>query len=197
VRSLTFTVQPGTHVLGTGPNGAARVALFRASAGLWKAGEGRIVRPAPSAILFVPERTYLPPGTLREALLRKEQEHEAEEADIAVVLRAVGVEEAVAHVGGLDVQHDWDDALSLADQERLSFARVLLAAPRFAMLEKPDTLLGTDEAARLIGLLAKRSITVVTFASDDALATCHDRRLVLEAGATWSAQPIHRESYTV
>jgi vitamin B12/bleomycin/antimicrobial peptide transport system ATP-binding/permease protein len=197
LHSLTFTVPPGTHVLVMGPNEAARVALFRASAGLWRAGEGRIVRPAPGAILFVPERTYLPPGTLREALLRTEKEHEADEAHIVAVLGAVGVEDAVARAGGLGVEHDWDDVFSLADQERLSFARVLLAAPSFALLDRPSKLLGVDEAARLIGLLARHSITVVTFESDEALSTCHDQRLVLEAGATWSAQPIHRETYTV
>jgi len=196
VRSLTFAVLPGTRVLVTGPNEAARVALFRASAGLWRAGEGRIVRPAPGAILFVPERPYLPPGTLREALLRTEDPSAADEAPVAAVLRAVGVEDAVARAGGLGVQRDWDDVLSLADQERLSFARVLLAAPRFAVLERPGTLLGIDEAARLIGLLTRRSITVVTFASDEALSACHDQRLVLGTGATWSVQPIHRETYT-
>ena len=62
------------------------------------------------------------------------------------------------------------------------------------MLDGPGTLLGTDAAARLLGLLAERSITVVTFAPDDALAAQHDLRLVLEAGGTWSAQPIHTES---
>jgi putative ATP-binding cassette transporter len=193
LRSLSFSVRPGAHLLVTGPNEAARVALFRASAGLWRAGEGRIVRPPNGAIMFVPERMYLPPGTLREALLRTERAHEADEARIADVLSAVGAEEAVARAGGLGIEQDWDDALSLADQERLLFARILLATPRIAVLERPGTLLGTVEAARLIGLLAARSITVVTFALDDALAACHEQRLVLEAGATWSAQPILRE----
>ena len=100
----------------------------------------------------------------------------------------------VARAGGLSVERDWGDVLALADQQRLAFARVLLAAPRFALLEGPGTLLGTDAAARLLGLLEERSITVVTFAPDDALAAHHDLRLVLEAGGTWSAQPIHIES---
>jgi putative ATP-binding cassette transporter len=196
LRSLTFTVRAGTHLLVTGPNEAARVALFRASAGLWKAGEGRIVRPPNGAIMFVPERTYLPPGTLREALVRTDHEHDADDARIVAVLRAVSAEEAVTHAGGLDAEQDWDDALSLADQERLLFARILLAAPRIVVLEKPGTLVGTWEAARLIGLLAKHGITVVTFAADEALAPCHDRKLVLEVGAAWSAHPAQREDLT-
>jgi putative ATP-binding cassette transporter len=193
LHSLTFAVRPGTHVLVTGPNEEARVALFRASAGLWKAGEGRIERPPNGAIMFVRERTYLPPGTLREALVRTEQAHQADDAQIAAVLRAVGVEQAVTHAGGLGAEHDWDDALSLADQERLLFVRILLAEPRIAVLERPGTLLGTGEATRLIGLLARRSITVVTFAPDDELAACHDQILFLETGTTWKVHPSQRE----
>jgi len=83
--------------------------------------------------------------------------------------------------------------LPLADQQRLAFARVLLAAPRIALLEAPGTLLGTDAAVHLIGLLQERSITVVTFAPDEALAAHHDLRLVLESGGMWNAQSIHVE----
>ena len=86
-------------------------------------------------------------------------------------------------------------AINLASENAvdLAFARVLLAAPRIALLEGPGTLLGTDAAAHLIELLQERSITVVTFASDEALAAHHDQRLVLEAGGLWSAQSIHIE----
>jgi putative ATP-binding cassette transporter len=191
LQSLSVAVAPGSHVLVTGQNEGARVALFRASAGLWRAGEGRIVRPPPGSILFVPERPYLPPGTLREALLRTGQERDGDDTRINAVLRAVGIEEMVARAGGLNVQGDWGDVLSLADQQRIAMARVLLAAPRFALLEAPGTLLGTDTAARLLGLLEQRSITVVTFASDESLAAYHDLRLKLDLGGTWSMQPLH------
>jgi putative ATP-binding cassette transporter len=197
LHALTFTVRPGSNVLVTGPNEAARVALFRASAGLWRAGNGRIARPPNGCIMFLPERMYMPPGTLRESLVRVDGIQGADDVHIAAVLRAVGVEEAVANAGGLGAEHDWDDVISLADQERLLFARILLAAPCVAVLERPGTLLGTAEAARLMGLLARRSITVVTFAPDDALAACHDQKLVLEAGTTWSIQAIRHEDFTV
>jgi putative ATP-binding cassette transporter len=194
LRSLTLAIEPGTRVLVNGPNEAARVALFRASAGLWKAGAGRIVRPSAGQILFVQERPYLPPGTLREALLRTDHEHDVDDARIGTALRAVGVEAAVALAGGLDVERDWEDALSLADQQRISFARVLLTAPRFAVLEGPGTLLGTAAAERLLDEIRARSITAVTFASDDALASHHDIRLVLGDEGTWGTQPIRADS---
>jgi putative ATP-binding cassette transporter len=196
LKALTLAIAPGTRVLVSGPNEGARTALFRASAGLWKAGAGRIVRPSPDQILFVQERPYLPPGTLRDALLRTAHEHDVDDARISAALRAVGVDEAVARAGGLSVERDWDDMLSLADQQRISFARVLLAAPRFAVLEGPGTLLGADAAARFLGELATRSITAVTFASDDALAAHHDIRLVLGTDGTWRTQATRTEGRT-
>jgi putative ATP-binding cassette transporter len=196
LESLTMTVPAGRHLLVTGTNEAARLALFRASAGLWKWGEGRIVRPPPGTILFVPERPYLPPGTLRTALVSTGKERNGDEARLAAVLRTVGIEEAVARAGGLDAEHDWDDVLSLADQQRIAFARVLLAAPRFAVLYGPGTVLGAEAGAEILRLLAVQSITLVTFSSDRALASLHDLQLTLDAGGTWSIQPIRMESRT-
>ena len=69
-----MAIPPGTRVLVAGPNHAAKVALFRAAAGVWSAGEGRIAAAGRITILFVAERPYLPPGTLREALLRTGRE---------------------------------------------------------------------------------------------------------------------------
>jgi putative ATP-binding cassette transporter len=156
------------------------------------------VRPPAGQILYIAERPYLPPGTLRDALLRTEHEHEhdVDEARIAAALRAVGMEDTLFNAGGLSVERDWADVLSLADQQRISFARVLLATPRFAVLEGPGTLLGVDAAARFLGELATRSITAVTFASDDALASHHDIRLLLETDGTWGAHPIRRDNQT-
>lgn len=196
LQPLTLAVSHGTHMLVTGPNEAARVALFRASAGLWKAGAGRIVRPPAGQILFVPERPYLPPGTLRDALLLAEHELDVDDARIAAVLQVVGVDDTVERTGGLNVERDWDDVLSLADQQRISLARVLLAKPRFAVLEAPDTLLGATATARFFRELAARSVTAVTFASNDALAAHHDVRLLLETDGTWRTQAIQRDSRT-
>lgn len=192
LQSLTLAIAPGTRLVVTGPNEAARIALFRASAGLWKAGTGRVVRPPGGEILFVPERPYLPPGTLREALLRTGQGHDIDDAQITAVLAAIGMEGTVAHVGGLDVECDWKHVLPLAEQQGISFASVLLAAPRFAVIEEPGTVLGTEAAARFLAEFATRSITAVTFASDDALVAHHDIRLVLESGGGWETQPIRR-----
>jgi putative ATP-binding cassette transporter len=129
-------------------------------------------------------------------LLRTQHERDVEEARIVAALRAVGLQDAVARAGGLGAERDWDDVLSLADQQRVTLARILLAAPRVAVLEGPATLLGTQGAAQLLSVLEGQSITVVTFAADDALAAHHHLRVVLETDGSWSVRPIHMESRT-
>jgi putative ATP-binding cassette transporter len=194
VEGLSLTVPPGVRTLVSGPNEAARNALFRATAGLWSAGTGRVVRPPPGSILFLPERPYVPPGTLRQALLESAREHEVPDADLLAALRALGVQNLVARAGGLDVERDWDDQLSIDEQQLLSLARVLLAAPRFAVLDRPALVLGPERAAHALALLASASITTVTFASDPALADQQDARLELFDDGRWTWTPLRAES---
>lgn len=196
VRSLDLAVAPGTRLLVTGPSEAARFALFRATAGLWRAGEGRIARPPRDALAFVSERPYLPPGTIREAIVRFGHDDEADDARVAEALRAVEMHEAVERAGGLETELDWDDAFSLAEQQRLVIARVLLAAPSFAVLDRPATALGAEGAAQMLARLAERAVTAVTLAPDETLATLHDRVLELAEDGGWSQHPAREESRT-
>jgi putative ATP-binding cassette transporter len=194
VEGLSLSVPPGVRTLVGGPNEAARNALFRATAGLWSAGTGRVVRPPPASILFLPERPYVPPGTLCEVLVGGERPHEVPDDDLLAALRALGAEDLVARAGGLEVERDWDDLLSIDEQQLLSLARVLLARPRFAVLDRPALVLGPEQAAHALALLAAASITAVTFASDPALGDLHDARLDLFEDGRWTWTPLRVES---
>ncbi len=187
--ALTHTLPPGHRLLVNGPNEAARIALFRATAGLWRHGEGRVYCPPPEAALFVPERPYLPPGTLRHALLRTGRESAVDDERIGEVLRALGLDGRITRADGLDVELDWDDLLSLPEQQLLVYARVVLAKPRYALLDRPGTLLGPAQVARVLDLLATHAVTAVTFAPDATLAARHDATLHLAAGGAWSWEP--------
>jgi len=189
VDSLSVTLRAGTRTLVTGANEAGRIALFRASAGLWDAGEGRIVHPPSDDFLFLTERPYLPPGTLRKALVRTGREAQVGEARMREVLRALGVEAAVERSGGLDVERDWNELLSLGEQQLLSFARLVLAAPRYALLDRPGTVLHADAVGRALDILGEQSISVVTFAADESLAMRHHARLELANDGKWSWVP--------
>jgi len=180
----------GTRTLVTG-DAEASLALFRATAGLWDSGEGRIVRPPPDEILFLTERPYLPPGTLRQAVVRTGREQDLADARIHEVLRELGVGGVPEKVGGLEVERDWNEALSLGEQQMLSFARLALAAPRYAVLDRPESVLDLETVVRALDFLAGQGITVVTFSSERALADRHDAHLVLANGGSWSFEPIH------
>jgi putative ATP-binding cassette transporter len=173
VDRLRVAVPRGSRVLVTGPE-EAQVALFRATAGLWDAGEGRIVRPPVDRIMFLPERPYLPPGTLREVLLRTGREREAPDEEIVAVLRALDLEPVLARVGGLDVERDWDDVLSLGEQQLLAVARVRLAAPAFAVLQGLATTLSPELVARSLELLSDASITYLALGNADGSPDAYD-----------------------
>ncbi len=187
VRNLTATVR--TTALVVGPNDAGKNALFRATAGLWTRGSGRIVRPGLDAILFLPERPYLPPGTLREVVVPAWSGAVITDEQVAAVLRRLGVDAVVDRMGGLDVERDWDDAVSLGEQQLLCVARAVLAAPRLVFLERPRTTLGPAHADDVLALLRERSIGYLTIG--DASYKVDDYEFVLEVaddGAwTWKA----------
>jgi vitamin B12/bleomycin/antimicrobial peptide transport system ATP-binding/permease protein len=185
VADLDLEIHTGTRVLVAGPNHAGKVALFRAAAGVWSAGEGRIRLPEADHILFVAERPYLPPGTLREALLRTGSEFDhPDDGRIRDVLSALGLDAVVERAGGLDVERDWDDLLALGEQQLVVIARIVLAQPRFAMLHRIDTTLTPDQVARTLRLLTAASVTAIALGEDDG-SRSYDALLWLDGDGSW------------
>jgi vitamin B12/bleomycin/antimicrobial peptide transport system ATP-binding/permease protein len=186
IEGLTVSAPHGMRVLIRGRDASAQVALFRATAGIWYAGAGRIIRPGLDEILFLPERPYLPPGTLRELLLLPQQEHAVPDDRILATLTALDLDRVLARAGGLDVERDWDDILSLDEQQLLAAARVLHAAPRFAFLDRPATALSPAQEERVLQLLSARSISYVTITETDEPTDRYDAVLDLTGGGAWT-----------
>ena len=193
IADLDCEIPYGTRVLVAGENHAAKVALFRAAAGVWSAGEGRIRLPNPEQILFVAERPYLPPGTLREALLRTGREIDHADERILEVLESLELETLVQRVGGLDIERDWDDLLALGEQQRVVIARLVLAQPRFGVLHRIDTTLSPEQVARTLRLLRAAKITSIVLGDGAGLEGLYDEVLELHKDGTWSYQPATRE----
>lgn len=190
VKDLSISVPCGTRLLIVGPDENVKLALFRATAGIWRAGEGRIIRPPLDQILFLPERPYLPPGTLREVLVRAEKESLMSETRMFDTLRALGLEQVVARCGGLDVEHDWDDVLSLGEQQLLAFTHILLASPRFAVLDRASTALDSAEMRKILKMLSDHSITYVNIGELGEQLDDYDALLELMGDGTWNWKPI-------
>jgi putative ATP-binding cassette transporter len=196
IENLEIAIPCGTRVLVAGENHAAKVALFRAAAGVWSTGEGRIRLPGPDHIYFVAERPYLPPGTLREALLRTGREIDHADERVLEVLASLGLEAVVDRVGGLDVERDWDDLLALGEQQCVVIARLVLAQPRFGVLHRIDTTLSPEQVSRTLRLLAAASITAIVFGDRDGIDGHYDAVLDLHADGSWKFEPASRERST-
>jgi putative ATP-binding cassette transporter len=192
VERLRVEVSRGARVLVTGPEDA-QLALFRATAGLWDTGHGRIVRPPADRIMFLPERPYLPPGTLREVLLRTKHEQEVADPAIVAVLGVLGLEPLFARVGGLDAERDWGAALSLSEQQLVAVARVVLAAPSFAVFQSPGTTLGADALERVVVRLSGASAGCLVFGAHSGASDCWDAVLELRPGGAWAWQPAPKQ----
>lgn len=183
VAHLSVTIPAGTRLLVAGTDEARR-ALFRATALGRDVPEGRIVRPAPERILCLPERPHVPPGTVRELLVRTGHEHLVRDEAIHAVLDDLGLEPALRRVGGLQVEGDWGHSLSLGEQQLLAFARVLLAVPAFAVIQSPGTTLAPEQLSRALRLLSEANITYLVFGGID-VPGAYDAVLELHAGGTW------------
>lgn len=185
VDKLTAEIRKGSRWLVSGPDDAARVALFRATAGIWECGAGSISRPGLDEVLFLPERPYLPPGTLRDVLLRTSLESVTKDPEIHAVLYGLGVHDAVMAVGGLEANKDWDDVFSIGEQHLLSIARILLACPAFVFLDRPGSALPKPQVAVILDLLTERGIGVVVFAKNGEVSLPYDHILEIGADGTW------------
>jgi putative ATP-binding cassette transporter len=166
------------------------VVLFRATAGVSTAGAGRIIRPGADDILFLAQRPYLPPGTLRQILVRTGHEGDISDERIFGLLRQLHLEQAVTQAGGLDTEQDWETLLSLREQQLLAFIHILLAAPRFVFLDRVDTALDDDQVPQILHMLSERSITYINNNGEaevsrdlyDAVLECRE-----DGSWTWTA----------
>jgi vitamin B12/bleomycin/antimicrobial peptide transport system ATP-binding/permease protein len=187
---LSLSVPTGLRLLVRGGSDTARVALVRATAGIWDVGEGRIALPDVTRFRLLSERPYLPPGTLRELLVPTSDEQGVAEEQIVAVLGALDLERVLVRIGGLDVERGWNDVLSLDEQQLLSFARLLLAAPQFALLDRISTALSADQVDRLLGLLTEHGITYVSVDNGYYRPAYYDAVLELTPTGAWSVNPI-------
>jgi len=185
LKALTLEVPKGGSLLVTGPNPDGKRALFLAIAGIWLDGRGKIVRPPEKRISFLSHRPFTTLGPLREQLALGIPSERRGDGDLLAALDAVGLASLVKRVGGLDAKADWSKMLSLGDQQRVAFARALLARPLYAFLDHVTEGIAADEACKLLGLLAKASISCVSFTDEHDLAPHHNMTLELFEGGEW------------
>ncbi|MGH7785612.1 MAG: ABC transporter ATP-binding protein/permease [Candidatus Binatia bacterium] len=186
---LSVAIPPHTRVLILGDNEPAKVALFRVTAGIWETGEGRVLLPAQPGIAFLPERPYLPAGTLRQVLTPPGPATAIADASILPLIETLHLTPVVARAGGLDSEQEWATRLSLGEQQLLAVVRVVLAAPQFVFLDRPQTILSADQVAEILGLFAAHDITSITTGERNGGPHRHDAELELHADGSWQWTP--------
>ena len=188
VSSLNLEIARGSRWLVIGKDDAPKVALFRATAGVWECGGGHIIRPGLDDILFLPERPYLPPGTLREALLRTGMELVTPDSVIMDVLMKLGLDDVVKHANGLDTDHDWDDLLSIGEQHLLSVSRIFLAKPAFVFLDRPGSALPKSQISKILDMLTEQGIGAVILSKNGESRLRYDAVLEFKADGAWEVR---------
>ena len=186
VRNLNASFTSSKRVLVHGPNQAARVALFRAAAGIHDAGSGKIVRQPPEKLIFVPEQPYLVTSTLRELLAPSGSKQTITDDQIAKVLREVGLQYAVNNQGAFDTERTWLEELSFEDQQRVSIARAILVKPDVVFLAQIDSALGDLEQERCLRIFTEHGIGYVSFGDRGPDPALYDAFLELNNDGSWA-----------
>jgi len=172
--SITFPA--GGSVLVTGPSGSGKSTLFRAIAGIWPFGSGRVVIPKGAKVMLVPQRPYFPLSTLATTIAFPAEAGTFDDKQIAEVLAAVGLPQLIGRLG--EEQH-WNRMLSLGEQQRLAIARVLLQAPDYLFLDEATASLDEPAEAALYRMLRDRlkGTTIVSIGHRSTLAAFHSLRV--------------------
>lgn len=187
VAELTLAIPYGQTLLVIGDR-SAQAALLRATAGVWEVGEGRILRPPLEQMAFLPERPYLPPGTLRQALLCG-CPGKVSDPELLGLAKRLKIENLIQRFG-LDTEQDWAGLLSLGEQQLLAVARAFLLAPRFVFLDRPSSALDSQKIRGILDLFRQQAICYVTFEEMAGDLEYYDRVLELEPDGRWQVFPV-------
>jgi putative ATP-binding cassette transporter len=179
VKDAEVAIAPGERVLVAGESGTGKSTLVRAIAGLWPWGEGKVEVASGTKLLLMPQRAYVPVGTLRRAATYPEPAKSKSVAAVAKAFRLVGLDHLT---GQIDEEGPWDQTLSGGEKQRLAFARILLHRPEIIVLDEATSALDPASQDKLMELLTKEldATTIVSVGHRPELEAFHNRKIILE-----------------
>ena len=188
VQNLSLTVEPGQGLMVIGASGCGKSSLLRAIVGLWDSGSGKILRPHPDEIMFLPQQPYMLLGSLRSQLLYPRQERQVDDSELLALLERVNLPDLAERSGGLDAELDWEKTLSMGEQQRLAFARLLLTQPRYAILDEATSALDLSNERWLYEQLMDGHTTLISVGHRSTLLIYHRQVLELDGNGGWQAK---------
>ncbi|MFN5515438.1 MAG: ABC transporter ATP-binding protein/permease [Cyanobacteriota bacterium] len=191
VRDLSLTVENGHHLLIMGASGSGKSSLLRAIAGLWTSGQGKIRRPELEDILFLPQRPYMILGTLREQLLYPRFNQGLGADFLQSVLEQVNLPDLAERFGGWEAEENWENVLSLGEQQRVALARVFVNQLPYAILDEATSALDVENEALVYGRLAALGTTYISVGHRPSLVRYHRQRLEIRGDGAWELTPLN------
>jgi putative ATP-binding cassette transporter len=184
LKGLQFTIHQGDSLLIMGPSGCGKSTLMRTLAGIWPFGQGSVRIPAEQKLLFLPQRSYLPLGTLRDSVLYPYKEDFATDEKIRSIMELCKLESLVDK---LDQVEDWSHVLSFGEQQRIAFVRAILQQPDWLFLDEATSAIDEKTEAHLYQLLHSQlnDTTIISVGHRNTLVNYHKRKLIIDDTGSW------------
>ena len=190
LKNLALNLENAKSLLVTGVSGCGKSTFLRTLAGIWAYANGKIFLPQNAKVMFLPQKPYLPLGTLRRALIYPNAEKDSPSDEI--LIQALNLADLHNLIEKLDVEDDWSRILSGGEQQRLAFARIILQNPDYIFMDEATSALDEPREIEMYQLLKKilPNSTIISVGHRSTLYQVHDSELKLEGDGNWSTNII-------